>query len=118
MQPAATLVSIPSASVVDRSLAPRSRAVYWRRRAVVAAGFVLLVLALTGLFGAGGAEADLQDPVAGHVVVEPGQTLWDVAAATAPGGTDTRAQLAAIIDLNGLRDSAVPAWTVVLLPVR
>lgn len=94
----------------------RGRAVYWRRRLVVVLGFLGLVLALTMLFGNAGAEAELEDPVGGHAVVEPGETLWDIAAATAPPGIRTQQQLDAIRELNGLAGADVPAWTVVLLP--
>lgn len=95
-----------------------SAATFRRRRLVVLAGFLSLVVGLTLLFGAGGAEAELTDRIAGHEVVAPGQTLWDVAAATAPEGVDVRDQLAAIIELNGFTGGDVPAWTVVLLPHR
>lgn len=98
--------------------APQPQAVYRRRRLVVAAGFLALVLALTVLFGSAGAEAELEDPVGGHVVVAPGETLWDVAAETAPAGVHTQQQLDAIRELNGFDGAAVPAWTVVLIPTR
>jgi hypothetical protein len=91
---------------------------YARRRLVVLAGLVVVVFALTVLVGRIGAEAELADPVAGHVVVEPGQTLWDVAADTAPDGVDVRQQIAAIRDLNGLDGSHLDAWAVVLIPAR
>ncbi len=78
---------------------------------------VLIVLAIAGI-GRVGASADLEDRVAGHVIIEPGQTLWDVAVSTAPDGVDPRAQLTAIKDLNQLNASDVDAWTVVLLPAR
>lgn len=38
------------------------------------------------------------------VVVEPGQTLWDIAASSAPG-EDPRDVIAQIVDLNSLPDS-------------
>lgn len=92
--------------------------VYVRRRLVVVAALILLATLLSVAVGRIGAEAELADPVAGHVVVEPGQTLWDVAAATAPVGVDTRQQLAALRELNGLDGSKIGAWTVVLVPAR
>lgn len=82
---------------------------------------VALVLAVTlavVLLGGGDADAQLADPVAGHVVVEPGQTLWDVAVASAPDDVDARAQVRAIQELNGLDGAEVDAWTVLLLPAR
>lgn len=107
----------PQLTVVTGGGGP-SAATFRRRRIVVLAGFLSLVLGLTLLFGAGGAEAELTDRVAGHEVVTPGQTLWDIAAATAPAGVDVRDQLTAIVELNGFSDGDVPAWTVVLLPHR
>jgi hypothetical protein len=90
---------------------------YWRRRAVAVLALVLVAFLLTVAIGRVGAEAELADRVAGHVVVEPGQTLWEVAVATAPDGVDARLYLAEIQALNGL-GTDVDAWTVVLLPAR
>jgi hypothetical protein len=95
-----------------------TRWTYWRRRTVAVLALLALAFALTVAIGRVGAQAELADKVAGHVVVEPGQTLWDVAAATAPAGVDVRDQLAALEALNGLRAHEVDAWTVVLLPAR
>lgn len=77
---------------------------------------VALLLALT----AGGrlADAGPTDRVAGEAVVDPGETLWDVAVANAPSGVDPRTYLAEIRELNGFASATVPAWTVVLLPVH
>lgn len=95
-----------------------SRAVIWRRRAVAVLALVALAFVLTVAIGRVGAEAELEDRVAGHVVVAPGETLWDVAVATAPAGMDVRRHLADLAALNGLEGADVPAWTVVLLPAR
>jgi len=92
--------------------------VYIRRRLLVVAALLVMVTVLSVAAGRIGAEAELADPVAGHVVVEPGQTLWDVAAVTAPAGVDTRQQLADLRELNGLEGSQIGAWTVVLVPAR
>lgn len=75
---------------------------------------VALLLALT----AGGrlADAGPVDQAAGQAVVEPGQTLWDVAVANAPADIDPRIYLAQLRELNDLTTATVPAWTVVLLP--
>jgi hypothetical protein len=90
----------------------------WRRRLVAVAALVVLAFLLTVAIGRVGAGAELADPVAGHVVVAPGETLWDVAAATAPPGVDVRQQLAELEELNGFTSSDVRAWTVVLVPAR
>lgn len=61
--------------------------------------------------------ADAAMPVAaGHVVLEPGETLWDVAVRSAPAGVDPREQLDALRRLNGFGPAAPAAWTVVLIP--
>ena len=99
-------------------VAPQTRASLWRRRVGAVAVLLVLMLGLVAGIDRIGASADLQDRVAGHVVVEPGQTLWDVAVSSAPDGVDPRAQLAAIKELNGLRAADVDGWTVVLLPAH
>lgn len=94
-----------------------SRGVFLVRRLLVVGALVLA--ALVGAAVAGDrAGADLADPVAGHVVLAPGETLWDVAVATAPDGVDAREHLARIRELNGLGSGALAPWTVVLLPAR
>jgi hypothetical protein len=95
-----------------------TRATYHRRRLLVVAGLVLLAFLLTVAIGRVGAQAELADRVAGHAVIEPGETLWDVAVASAPDGVDPRQQLADLRELNGISGSHVDAWTVVLLPAR
>jgi hypothetical protein len=93
-------------------------AAIWRRRLVAIVTLVVLAFLLTVAVGRVGAGAELADPVAGHVVVAPAQTLWDVAVATAPPGVDVREQLAALEALNGLESGDVTAWAVVLIPAR
>lgn len=89
-----------------------------RRRVVALAVLLLAAFLLTVAIGRVGAEAELADPVAGHAVIEPGETLWAIAVDTAPANVDPREQLRAIQDLNGLTSADVEAWTVVLLPAR
>lgn len=93
-----------------------SRAVYLRRRLVLGLAVLTAALALV-LFGqALSAEAGGGAPVTGgHVVVEPGQTLWEIAVDNAPPGADARQYLHDLQQLNGIQGN-VPAWTVVLLP--
>jgi hypothetical protein len=75
----------------------------------------LLVGGVAGL--ARGAFAAPEDPVvAGHVVLQPGETLWDVAVRSAPVGVDPRRQLDTLRRLNGFGPGALDAWTVVLIP--
>ncbi len=107
----------PSRPAQPRPRRRPTRATYLRRRIVAA---IVVIVAAIGLvvFGeammaeAGGGAAS----TGGHAVVEPGQTLWEVAASNAPEGTDTRAYLQDLKELNGLAGGEVAAWTVVLLP--
>lgn len=67
---------------------------------------VLLSLTLVPLVAAGVASAFSPTPVStATVVVEPGQSLWEVAESAAPGG-DTASVVARIADTNGLTTAA------------
>lgn len=118
----AVLGSGPQADVIDLEQQrarrrPVSRAVHLRRRSGLILAVLGLAMTLVLLVGAVGATADLQRPaVSGQVVLEPGATLWEVAATHAPDGVDPRTYLGAIVDVNGFTSGDVPAWTVVLLP--
>lgn len=83
---------------------------------------VLASLLLVGSVLAGSVRTVLSDPIApeaaGHVVLEPGETLWDIAVRSAPAGVDPREQLDALRRLNGFASATLDAWTVVLLPAR
>lgn len=97
---------------------PVSRSTYLRRRIAVVIGVMIVALALVLTSDAISAEAGGDAPAsAGHVVVQPGQTLWDIAAVEAPAGMDVRAYLLQIEQLNGIRAHGVAAWDVVLLPI-
>lgn len=103
-----------------RSVPPGRRppAAVLRRRRVAAVVVLALVVSLAAaLIGRWGAEADPSERIAGHVVVAPGDTLWDVAVATTPTGRDAREHLAAIRDLNGLGGGPLAPWTVIAIPV-
>ena len=50
-------------------------------------------------------------------VVEPGETLWDVAAEHAPAGVAPDAYVRELAELNGITNGAVDAWQVLRLPV-
>lgn len=93
-----------------------SRATYRRRRIVVVGALLLAVLLLGVVLGRVTAQAELADPVAGQHVVEPGQTLWEVAVDTAPDGVDPRRQLHELRELNDVTGGQVEAWTVLLIP--
>jgi Tfp pilus assembly protein FimV len=98
--------------------APRSSRTYLRRRLALLAGVLLLAIVLVLTTDAISAEAGDGAPVtAGHVVVQPGQRLWDIAQANAPGGMDVRAYLLELEQLNGTQSDGIDAWDVLLLPV-
>jgi hypothetical protein len=106
------------ASRATRGASRVSATTIWWRRCLAVLVLVLVAFLLTVAIGRVGAGAELADPVAGHVVVAPGETLWDVAVATAPPGVDVRQHLAELEALNGLAGGDVAAWTVLLLPAR
>jgi len=85
-------------------------------RVLIVAGVTVLLLGAL----AGPVRSLLDDgaqPVAaGHVVLQPGETLWDVAVRSAPAGVDPRQQLETLRELNGFGAAALDAWTVVLVP--
>jgi LysM repeat protein len=67
-------------------------------------GVLTLVLGLFTLFGAPAASTDhVRHVPATTVVVQPGQTLWDIAQSVAPH-EDPREVIASIVDLNALSD--------------
>ena len=93
-----------------------TRATYLRRRAVAVVVAAVLLVGLAAALGVGGADADGPTPIATTVTVEPGQTLWDVAASVTPAGGDVRATVDDIVELNGLDGTDVAAWTVIAIP--
>lgn len=102
-----------------RGLAPTGPIQAWRRRIGL---LVVLAAIVAAAWSAIAPAADVSVPAtvpvsAATVVVEPGETLWDVAARTAPEGTDTATQVAEIVAANGLAGVSVDAWQVLLLPV-
>jgi hypothetical protein len=96
---------------------PRSAS---RRAALVRAASTIVAVALVVGFAAAASSALLDradaPAVAGHVVLQPGETLWDVAVRSAPAGVDPRRQLDVLRRLNGFGPGALDAWTVVLIP--
>lgn len=113
----ATTTHLPTERRPDlRLVAPAPRARHLLARRVVAL-LAAVALVATGVGLAASALAAPTDPaVGGHVVLQPGETLWDIAVRSAPAGTDPRTQLDTLRRLNGLGAGALDAWTVVLLP--
>ncbi|MGH3520533.1 MAG: LysM peptidoglycan-binding domain-containing protein [Haloechinothrix sp.] len=90
----------------------------WRLVAALVAGvcgvIVVLGVAVGGL--ADGARGEVPSSTM-LVTVLPGQTLWDVATTYAPG-SDPRAVVRRIAELNGLTSDSVPAGYPLSVPVR
>jgi Tfp pilus assembly protein FimV len=77
----------------------RAKAQVRRRRA----GLAVVVASVIGLTLMGGGTAPASRSSAPRaVVVQPGQTLWDVADRYAPEGMDLRAYVDALVGLNDL----------------
>jgi len=86
-------------------------------RTKVRASLLLVALALVVSAVLGSVLSGAEEPVAaGHVVLQPGETLWDVAVRSAPAGVDPRRQLESVRRLNGFGPGTLDAWTVVLIP--
>ncbi|UNX55959.1 LysM peptidoglycan-binding domain-containing protein [Georgenia sp. TF02-10] len=90
-----------------------------RRGRRVAATLVLLLAAAAAAALGTWAGLAVREAPAGpvsSVTVEPGQTLWALAAATADPGEDVRDVLAGITDLNQLDSDVLRAGQVLLVP--
>ena len=112
--PARTPVAAPRPQLVVVGSSVR-RDVGARRRLVVILAAALLLA--VGVATVAGGAADRGEPTAvGHVVLQPGETLWDVAVRSAPAGVDPRRQLDTLRRLNGFGSGPLDAWTVVLIP--
>ena len=101
-----------------RSLAPTGPVQAWRRRVgalvVLAALLVILVQALVG---PAPETAPATTPVsAATVVVQPGQTLWDIASTHAPADTSTWTYVDRLAEVNGVTPGTLQAWQVLRLP--
>lgn len=63
-----------------------------------------------------GAVVDGSAPAAEVVVVEAGQTLWDIAAATVPAGGNLEEHLGRLLDANDVEPSRLEPGAVVVVP--
>jgi hypothetical protein len=106
-------VAVPSLRLIQGGSAAPGR-LGRRATAAFVAGLVVILAAMLTLGVASASSPELE--VGGHVVLQPGETLWDVAVRSAPPGVDVRRQLADIRQLNGFDGATLDAWTVVLLP--
>ena len=97
---------------VRRSAQPALRMT--RRGRLVVMGLALLVVLLPGAWRAM-ATAQVEGPATVAVTVQPGDTLWGIAAAIDPGA-DPRALIAEIRELNGLAQSGLVPGQVLVVP--
>jgi LysM repeat protein len=90
-----------------------------RGRLVVVMAVIALALGALTMLGAPAAStAHVHHPTAHTVVVEPGETLWDIASTVAPG-QDPRELVAEIVDLNSLTDpGAIRAGQSLYVPAK
>jgi hypothetical protein len=100
----------------------RSRLVLTRRGRVVLGltlgVLVLAILTVSGRFSADAGTAALgHGRVTGVVVVQPGESLWQIAKAVAPG-TDPRATVTEIRALNALGDGPVVPGQSLVVPLH
>jgi len=125
--PSAPVPDGPEHGPVTATRAPALQLVADRRSARVAlrparriGSAVLAVALLLATVGVGVAATAQQAPLeaAGHVVLQPGETLWDVAVRSAAPGVDPRRQLDDLRRLNAFGPGPLDAWTVVLIPAR
>ena len=83
-----------------------------RGRLVVLAVLVVagigMMIGLSGVFGSAAAGSAPSRPATRTLVVQPGQTLWSIAAQVAPNA-DRRDTIARIVQLNALPNSGVSA---------
>jgi len=97
----AAVLEFPVAFARRRAEVQR-RVLVARRRAGVAAIVLLVVIGALLGGGTGNTAPVAREGAPKKVVIQEGQTLWDVASRYAPEGVDTRAFVDAIIRLNGL----------------
>lgn len=101
----AQVVSFPTAAVRRRAARQR-RVIFLRRRLVVAAAAVCAAVALGSAFGAASSPVSSAEGAPRSVRLQPGETVWGLAAVYAPG-EDPRAYVDAVLRLNDL--SGAPA---------
>lgn len=97
-----------------------------RATAILAVVALVLAVALAALSTPGGTAADtpvpadvvapVTVPADRVIVIQPGQTLWDVARDVTPPGGDVRATVAVLRTHNGFASTDLPAWTLVVIP--
>ena len=88
-----------------------------RGRRVVALIAMIPIVALMVVFGGKVAQANSAAPAMTTVVVQPGQSLWDVASTVDPS-SDPRAVILEIEQLNGLENAHIAAGQQLIVPAH
>ena len=88
-----------------------------RGRRVLAALALFPIVALMVVFGGKVAQANSAAPAMTTVVVQPGQSLWELASSVNPDA-DPRAVILEIEQLNGLTSADVAAGQQLIVPAR
>ncbi len=84
------------------------------RRAVVLLSAIAVVFAL---LLTSGVHAEGAGPAAGIHVVQPGESLWTIAAAMTPPGEDLRVAVAELRRVNGLEGSGLTVGQRLQIPL-
>jgi len=91
--------------------------VFWRRRALVVALLVALVLGVVGVVRAA-TSGPATDQIDVTVVVPAGGTLWDLAERYAPADADRSTWVVAVADRNDVDPAEIRPGTAVSVPVE
>ena len=78
---------------------------------------MVIVFAGYSLFSASHAEAADTTVTYAQVVIQDGDTLWDIAGSYNPEKTDLRPVIHDIYDINGISDGEIHPGDVLLIPV-
>lgn len=106
-----TTTTVPTARL---SAAPVYRLTRRGRLVVFLLAFAVVVA--VGVAFAGGSMATGEPEATETVVVEPGQTLWEIASDLG-GGDDTRAMVRHLVELNDLDSVVLDAGQTLAVPV-
>jgi hypothetical protein len=96
------VVRFPTAAARARARR-QQRVVFMRRRVAVGALLVALVVGVLSIGGVGTSAPAAADGSPRHVVLQEGETLWSLADRYAPEGSDPRAFVDRVVDLNQLQ---------------
>lgn len=77
---------------------------------------LLMAIGVVFLLLSGRVEASTPDPDPVSYTVRPGDSLWAIAGSLTGSGEDVRSTVGAIMEINGLSQSALAVGQVLLLP--